>query len=189
MRFSRAPLLVGAFISMAAAPAPRSSNRVIYAVLQHLAQDLPAQVSPCVEPTLDPKWNLAGRKRSDWGDWATATGKPLPASLARKVDLLFAAARGANPLGMRNGRISRVPPPLILSKQDRPVSGPCALEGNTEMVVHWYASRPTFNGSWAFVEVGTRADGMYPPPDLWAVEYKQGAWQPKYRATRTLWYD
>jgi len=190
MRLSNAALLLaGAFISAAAAPAPPSSDPVIYTVLEHFAQDSSPGTRDCVEPTLDPKWNLARRKRSDWGDWRTAADKSLPRSTAQRLNHLLLAARELHPIGKARNKITRVPPPLILAKEDKPTTGPCALEANKEEVWHWYASRPAFNGTWAFVEIGAFADGKYPPPQLWALEYRNGQWQLRYQATRTLWYD
>ena len=186
MKIARGLLLAGILICPTSLSAASRVDDVIYVLLDHFAQGSPSGTHDCVEPTLDPRFSLLRRRRSEWGDWQTAADTSLPRSIAQRLNHLFSEARELHPAGKR---IIRVPPPLILSDEDRPASGPCALEGNKEEVWHWYTSQPTLKGSWAFVEIGALANGKYPPPQLWALEYKGGRWLPRYKATRVAWAD
>jgi hypothetical protein len=189
MRLAGGLLLCAAAVSfsVSAAPAPSKNDQVIQAVLAHFARDTVAGVRNCVRPTLDPLSSVSKRDRDNWGQWTAPDEKALSPAAARDVDRLL--LRAAPPSSKLASRVTHVPRPLLLAMVDEPATGPCALEGNKEEVWHFFISRPTFNGNWAFVEVGALADGKNPPPQLWAVELEHRQWRPRYYATRILWYD
>ena len=189
MKLAGGLLLLAAAIpvSVSAAPAPSESDRVIYAMLDHYGRDIPSNERDCVRPTLDRLGSVSRKDRDIWGPWWTPDEKPLARASAREIDrvLLRAAPPSA---AQRIGRVTSVPKSLILSAEDEPATGPCALASEEAAVWHVMITHPIFNGDWAFVEIATLGGGS-PPPQLWALKRDRGKWQPKYFAMRTLWYD
>ena len=192
MRAIRAAFIVVATTGLSSAAVSRTADaQVVSAVLNILAKEAGSDGSTvCVMPTLRRPLEAASttKNRNLWSYWSTSAGKPIGLSESRRLDLALKFAKKFADRSNKNGRITKVPLPLILSKKDAPEEGRCAMDGKGD-VYQIAISKPALSGDFAFVETYSIVHGTNPPPELFAFQKISGRWMRKAAARRTLWFD